>query len=123
MEKIELTKNTIKKFYNTPIEVRLWSGCFNKAEVNITNNRKDYRLEVCVTHPLLHWQCGDKREVNLICHGYVFPEECIPEELNELITKMREAATMEDAEAYVLSEQNKTAFRQSMEEMGFKEFK
>ena len=43
MEKIELTKNTIKKFYNTPIEVNLWNGCFNKAEVNIKNNHKAYR--------------------------------------------------------------------------------
>lgn len=119
MEKVELTKNTIKKFYNSPIEVRLWNGCFNKAEVNITNNRKNYRLEVYVTHPFLQWQCGDKNEVNIICHGYVFREESVPEELNELIAKMREAATMEDSEAYVLSEQNKAAFRQSMNEMGF----
>ena len=28
MEKIELTKNTVKKFYNTPIEVNLWL-CYN----------------------------------------------------------------------------------------------
>ena len=66
MEKIELTKNTIKKFYNTPIEVNLWNGCFNKAEVNIKDNHKAYRLEVYVTHPLLAWQGGDRKEVKLI---------------------------------------------------------
>ena len=118
MEKIKLTKNTIKKFYNTPIEVNLWNGCFNKAEVNIKNNHKTYRLEVYVTHPLLTWQCGDRKEVNLIFDGYVHSEVCIPEELNKLIVKMREAATMTDEEAAALSQGNKALFRRSMSELG-----
>lgn len=118
MEKIELTKNTIKKFYDTPIEVNLWNGCFNKAEVNVTNNRKYYRLEVYVTHPLLHWQCGDKNEVNIICHGYVHSQEQIPNELDDLIVKMKELATMSTAEAFALSQRNKSAFRESLEELG-----
>ena len=119
MEKIELTKNTVKKFYNTPIEVNLWNGCFNKAEVNIKNNHKAYRLEVYVTHPLLAWQCGDRKDVNLIFNGYVHSGGGIPEELNDLIQKMKEAATMTDAEANLFAERNKALFRQSMEEMGF----
>lgn len=118
MEKIVLTKNTIKKFYNTPIEVNMWNGCYNIAEVNITNNRKDYRLEVSVTHPSLHWQCGDKNEVRIICHGYVYPEEQIPSELGELIDKMRELATMDDKDADALSRENKQIFHQSMKELG-----
>ena len=118
MEKIELAKNTIKKFYDTPIEVNLWNGCFNKAEVNVTNNRRDYRLEVYVTHPLLHWQCGDKNEVNIICQGYVYSQEQIPNELDDLIAKMRELATMDDKDADALSQENKQIFHQSMKELG-----
>ena len=118
MEKIELTKNTIKKFYNTPIEVNLWNEYFNKAEVNIKNNRKTYRLEVYVTHPLLAWQCGDREEVNLIFNGYFYSGGCIPGELNDLIQKMKEAATMTDAEARALSEKNKKIFYKAMLELG-----
>lgn len=118
MEKVELTKNTIKKFYNTPIEVSMWNGCYNIAEVNITNNRKDYRLEVTIVHPLLHWQCGDKSSVRIVCHGYVYPEAQIPNELDDLIAKMRELATMTDDEANAISQENKQIFYQGFKELG-----
>ena len=60
-----------------------------------------------------------KNTINLIFNGYVHSEGSIPKELNDLIQKMKEAATMTDTAACVLSERNKALFRQSMEEMGF----
>lgn len=117
-ENIVLTKKALQKFYNSPIEVRLLNGCFNRAVVEVANNRKEYSLRVDVTHPFLEWQCGNKDGIELVYKGYIYTGEDIPKELNELIEKMKEAATMTDEEAFATSSRSMSAFRTSMKELG-----
>jgi len=115
-----LTKQAIKRLNSSPIEVRLWNGCFNKATaIAKYSGNKYYELTVDVTHPELQWQCGNHNEVKLLLwinnNGY--PCE-IPEELHILVEKMKESATMQDAEARAISTENKQLFTQSMRELG-----
>lgn len=110
-----MNSRTIKNLYAQPIKVTLWNGCFNKAVVQYNQ----YELTVEVTHPVLVWQCGDKKDIALIkwqgCNGQFVD---IPEALNDLVESMKVAATMTDEEAQKISDSNKASFYQSMVELG-----
>lgn len=115
------TKQAIKRLQNSELEVRLWNGCFNvvKATAKFSKGRA-YELSVEVTHPSLSWQCGDKNLVSLVhWQGYSGVGVEIPEELNPLIERMKQAGTMSDELANKISSQNRAAFLEDMREFGF----
>lgn len=118
---MKLSKQCIKQFKLQPIKVRLWNGCFNKAEVEVKQSRCSYTLSVEVTHPALVWQCGDKNSVRLVywkgSGGHCIE---IPPELEDLVTEMKLVATMQDDEAARISVENYASFNQAMKDMGFK---
>ena len=112
----KLTKQAINRLKESPITVGLWNGCFNRATVKAKFARYTIEIYVDVTHPELVWQCGDKKDCYLIDwrDGYQQP---IPEELNELVERMKQAATMTDAYAKALSDKNRVGFLQCMHEL------
>lgn len=76
-------------------------------------------MTVEVTHPLLHWQCGNKNAVYLtIWRGCTGTVVNVPDELHDKIIKMKAIATMEDHEALKLSNENKSLFIYSFESIG-----
>lgn len=104
----ELTNAVIVRLNAAKIEVKLWNGCFNIASAVAEVSRHKFELSVEVTHPLLKWQCGDKAEVSLVrWKGSNGQFLAIPDELLPLIGRMRLAATMTEAAAAKLSEENK----------------
>jgi hypothetical protein len=115
-----LTKQAIKRLKEAETKVTLWNGCFNRAVRKIKINRYEIELRVEVTHPMLEWQCGNKNSVELVFwkshSGRVVKD--IPEELKEVVAKMKQEASMTDEEAYNISKENKEAFLQSMKELG-----
>lgn len=90
-----LTKQTIKKLNEAPVEVKLWNGNFNVASVKIHNNKKDYELLYELSHPLLEQYSGkrDKCEF-LVWTGHSAPNASPPEELKGLVQRLKEAAIM-----------------------------
>jgi hypothetical protein len=120
MTKSTLTPQAINRLIEAPIKVSLWNGCFNRAMATAEFAKHRFELAVEVTHPLLHWQCGDKNETSLVkwkSHEGM-PVE-IPESLNAKIALMVAAATMTKEEAEKLSARNKASYANSMDEMGF----
>jgi hypothetical protein len=117
MTEYRLTKQAVKRFYESPITVRLWNGCFNRAVVIAKFSRHTIELSVDVTHPELVWQCGDKKEVSLVDwrEGLVRKP---PKELEPLVERMKQMATMSDEEAAKISTRNKQSFYDSMRELG-----
>ena len=118
---MKLTKQAVKRFYNSPIEVKLWNGCYNRAVVVSKFSRHRYELKVCVTHPSLQWQCGNVDEVSIVHYenatgGTVYSE--IPAELAELVEQLKVAATMTDEEANALSKENSQVFLKAAYDLG-----
>lgn len=115
-----LTKQAIKRLKEAETKVTLWNGCFNRAVRKIKISNHEIELRVEVTHPMLQWQCGNKDSVELVfwksCSGKIIKD--IPEELKDVVAKMKQEATMTDEEAYNISKENKEAFVQSMKELG-----
>jgi hypothetical protein len=113
------TRQAVVRLFSSPVEVRLFNGCFNVASVKASFSRYEVELRVEVTHPFLQWQCGNKNAVELIhwmsCEGYRME---LPPELEPLVEKLREAATMTDAKARALSQGNAEAFAGAMEALG-----
>lgn len=92
-----LTKATIKKLYAAPIYVSLWNGNFNVASVKIHNNKKDYEIRYELSHPKLEVFSGKRDRCELIVWGNCTGlHERVPEELQELVQKLKEAATMSE---------------------------
>ena len=92
-----LTKTTIKKLYAAPINVSLWNGNFNVASVKIHNNKKDYEIRYELSHPRLEVFSGKRDRCELIVWGNcVGLHESVPEELQELVQKLKESATMSE---------------------------
>lgn len=100
-----LSKKTIKKMYEHPLEVKLWNGNFNRCCVEVTVNRNTAFLDVCGTHPMLEQFVSDSvknKEVRFFYNNINYP---VPEELFPLVNKMQEAVKMTDeyaAEIYAV---------------------
>ena len=90
MEK--LTKQAIARLYASPVRVADVNGSFSLAEVTANFSRYRVVLRVELAHPT-DWQCGSRQEVTLLhCvlnDGMFIP---VPDELNSLVGKLREAA-------------------------------
>jgi hypothetical protein len=116
---MKVTKQALARLTASPVEVRLYNGCFNVATVKATFSRYSLELRVQVTHPALQWQCGNKNAVELVywesCEGYHLP---LPQELLPLVEKLQEVATMTEEEARKLSNVNAHAFGQTMTALG-----
>ena len=117
---MEFTKQALKRLNEAQISIRLMNGCFNRAEAVAEFSRHRFELIVDVTHPALHWQCGDRHEVNL----YLMKGNCgqrigMPDSLQEKVAEMQKAATMSDSEAREISLRNAELFMSSLSEMGF----
>lgn len=117
---MEFTKQALKRLNEAPINIRLMNGCFNRAEAVAEFSRHRFELIVDVTHPALHWQCGDRSEVKL----YLMKGNCghqidMPDSLQEKVAEMQKAATMSDSEAREISIKNAELFMNSLSEMGF----
>lgn len=117
---MEFTKQALKRLNEAPINIRLMNGCFNRAEAVAEFSRHRFELIVDVTHPDLHWQCGDRSEVKL----YLMKGNCghqidMPDSLQEKVAEMQKAATMSDSEAREISIKNAELFMNSLSEMGF----
>lgn len=117
-----LTKQTMARLQESDIQVRLVNGCFKVATAEAVFSRHKVELTVEVTHPMLVWQCGDRREVRLTlwrgCSGFQMD---VPEgmtQLAPLIERMREAATMSDEDALHLKEENCKLFLEACESLG-----
>lgn len=116
---MKLTKQAVSKLHSSPIEVRLYNGCFNIASVKAKFSRYSWELRVERTHPFLTWQCGNKNRVELIYwKGYSGTQADIPHELFPLIEKMKETAMMSDEEARQKSKENAEAFQKAFVEFG-----
>jgi len=118
---VEFTKQALKRLNEAPISIRLMNGCFNRAEAVAEFSRHSFELIVDVTHPALHWQCGDRHEVNLYlmkgCCGHRID---MPDSLHAKVAEMQKAATMSDSEARKISMRNAELFMNGLAEMGFK---
>jgi hypothetical protein len=102
-----MTKQATKRLLNSNLEVKLYNGCFNVVTAKVEFSRYSWELRVEVTHPTLAWQCGDKSEITLwLWQGSSGVRVEVPEELNELVEKMKKAGQMTDAAAYELSRIN-----------------
>lgn len=117
---MRFTKEALNRLNEAPISIRLMNGCFNRAESVAEFSRHRFELIVDVTHPALHWQCGDRREVKL----YLMKGNCghrieMPGSLQAKITEMQKLATMSDSEAREISTRNAELFINSLAEMGF----
>lgn len=118
---MRFTKEAINRLNEAPISIRLMNGCFNRAEAVAEFSRHRYELIVDVTHPVLHWQCGDRSEVRL----YLMKGNCghqidMPASLQVKVAEMHRAATMSDSEAREISMRNAELLMNSLAEMGFK---
>lgn len=115
-ETIMLTKKTIEKLYAAPIEVKLWNGNFNVANVEITNNKKRYQLRYELSHPLLEQFSGKRGKAEFViwdgCRGV---HETVPEELRELVKAMRKAAEMDIETVATAYERNTAAVKEFRE--------
>jgi hypothetical protein len=116
---MKVTKQALTRLNASPVEVRLWNGCFNKAIAKAEFSRYTLELRVEVTHSALQWQCGNKNAIELVywkgSEGFQLP---LPKELLPLVEKLKEAATMTNEEARQLSAENASAFAQAFEELG-----
>lgn len=117
---MKFTKEALKRLNDAPINIRLMNGCFNRAEAVAEFARHRFELIVDVTHPVLHWQCGDRNGVRL----YLMKGNCghridMPDSLQEKVSEMQKAATMSDSEAREISTRNAELFINSLAEMGF----
>ncbi|MDR7940105.1 hypothetical protein RIU82_09140 [Enterobacter soli] len=118
---MEFTKQALKRLNEAPISIRLMNGCFNRAESVAEFSRHRFELIVDVTHSTLHWQCGDRNEVNL----YLMKGDCghrisMPDSLQAKVAEMQKAATMSDSEAREISMRNAELFMNGLSDMGFK---
>ena len=113
-----LTKQAINRLKKAETKVILWNGCFNRAVRKIKINRYEIELRVEVTHPALEWQCGNKDSVDIVYWKLGKIVKDIPEELKDVVAKMKQEATMTDEEAYNISKENREAFEHSMRELG-----
>jgi hypothetical protein len=116
---MKVTKQALARLTASPVEVRLYNRCFNKATAKAVFSRYTLELRVEVTNPALEWQCGNKNAVELVywkgCEGFRLP---LPEELLPLVARLQEAATMTSEEARKLSNENASAFAQTMTALG-----
>ena len=117
---MRFTKEALKRLNEAPISIRLMNGCFNRAEAVAEFSRHRFELIVDVTHPVLHWQCGDRSEVKL----YLMKGNCghpieMPDSLHAKVVEMQKAATMSDSEAREISTRNADHLLNSLSEMGF----
>lgn len=118
---MEFTKQALSRLVAAPINIRLMNGCFNRAEAVAEFSRHRFELIVDVTHPLLHWQCGDRHEVRLyLMKGNCGHQVDMPESLLGKVAEMQKAATMSDKQAREISIKNAELFMSSLAEMGFK---
>lgn len=117
-----ITKQAINRLMSAKPTVRLVNGCFNVVEAKaLYSGNKRYELRFEVTHPFLEWQCGNKNEVTLVLWKGCCGEQIdIPEELDQLIEKMKVLGTMSDDEASKLSAENAVAITEAYREMGWK---
>ena len=117
MEK--LTRQAVARLNASPIEVRLWNGCFNRAVAKAEFSRYTLELRVEVTHSALQWQCGNKNAVELVYwKGDEGSHLSLPQELLPLVEKLKEAATMTNEEAYRLSSENANVFTGALVSLG-----
>lgn len=114
-----LTAEAIKRLQDAPVAVRPVNGCFQVATSRVEFARHAFELKVEVTHPLLTWQCGDKKGVSLVA----WKSSCgvnieVPAELSDKLNAMKAAATMSDGEARRVDVANRESIIHTMEELG-----
>lgn len=116
---IKMTKQALKRLSNSDLEVRMVNGCFNVVTAKSEFSRYSWELRVEVTNQALAWQCGNKSEVTLwLWQGSSGVGVDVPEELNELVERMKKAGQMTDEAAYELSRNNASLFEEAMTELG-----
>jgi hypothetical protein len=114
-----MTKQALKRLLNSNLEVKLYNGCFNVVTAKAEFSRYSWELRVEVTNQALAWQCGNKSEVTLwLWQGSSGVQVDVPEELNELVEKMKKAGQMTDEAARELSRANASLFEEAMTELG-----
>lgn len=113
---MKLTPHVLKKLNEQPLEVRLWNGNFNRCTVEVVVNRRTYRIDVQGTHRLLEKFVMRSviDEPVTVWYRYCKVNE-IPEELNPLIEKMKEAVKMDDNYALGVYNDNVKAIMQFRE--------
>ncbi|ART57084.1 hypothetical protein CBP36_19450 (plasmid) [Acidovorax carolinensis] len=114
-----ITTEAIKRLQDAPVAVRLFNGCFQVATSRVEFARHAFELTVEVTHPFLHWQCGDKKGVSLVAwkssRGVNIE---VPAELSDKLNAMKAVAMMSDGEARRLDVANRASMIHTMEELG-----
>jgi hypothetical protein len=120
MTNLNLTKEAIKRLYNSPVEVRLVNGCYNVATAEAKFSRHIFELRVQYVPPFITWLCGTQNEVSFWFYrggsGLGTP---VPSILEPLVKKLTEAAKMSDEEEKLVVKQYKESFKRAMDEMGF----
>lgn len=101
-----LTKQAVKRLFESPVLVKTWNGTFNTATVEAVFSRYRVELTVEASHPSLEWASGRRNQVRLVywtSSSGSFLE--VPEELKPLVEQLRLMATMSAEEARKLNEE------------------
>jgi hypothetical protein len=118
---MELTKEAIKRLNDSEIKVTLWNGSFNKAVAVAEFSTHRFELTVEKSHPSLDWMNGGKpKEAVELLYSKSSSGEFIdvPDSLQPLVEKMKQAATMTDDYALAQSKEGKEAFLEFFSELG-----
>jgi hypothetical protein len=100
---ITLTPAAIKKFRETKPKLTLMNGNYHFVELDITNNKKRFTLQLSDTHDILREFCGiQKEEIRFVVWDSLHcgtVHEGYPEALRDVVEKMRPLALMTDEQA------------------------
>lgn len=116
---MKLTKQAINKLLKAEPKVTLFNGCFNEVTAVAEFSKYKVELTVEVTHKVLTWQCGDRKDVRLVywrgCSGTHMDIDPL---LLDKIEDMRKIGVMLNDDARELSMRNAKAFSESFKELG-----
>jgi hypothetical protein len=115
-----LTKEAIKRLYNSPVEVRLVNRCYNVATAEAKFSRHRFELRVQYVPPFITWLGETQNEVSFWFYRGGCGQ-CVPvsSNLEPLVEKLTEAAKMSDEEEKLVVKQYVESFKRAMDEMGF----
>lgn len=110
---MKLTPQVLKKLHAQPLEVRLWNGNFNRCQIKVDVNRRNYQIDVSGTHPSLkQFVCTSLIDDPVsVWYNYTRVKD-IPNELLPLIEKMKEAVKMNEEYAKQVYNDNVRAIMQ-----------
>jgi hypothetical protein len=118
-----LTARLLNKFLNAQVEVKTWNGTFKTAEIKFPYSKGGYKLLVSVPNPVLASKgyvdsATKSRAVEMVVYdtrsmscGSVVDPSTIPQELADVVAKLRTFAEYTDSEAKLQSDKFSRIFK------------